>query len=184
MEKNHLRDAGRLSSLTFMIAGCLGYAIEDMQTYLDNHNLVMKGRDKHLFNQLKPLLKRVQFLLNDLEKEAFKVMATDEDPDNATLSYEDATHIYWYLFLLMVDRGGTDNLYDLRLMAFADMIAKYKSQLNLPIMNTARFMAFNQVDKAMREGKYPKEILKNLIHEDENKSETFEGKISEQHINY
>ena len=182
--KNHLRDAGRITSLTYMIAGCLGYAIEDMQKYMEDHKLVMKGRDKYMFNQLKPLLNRLKFLLNDLEKEAFKVMATDEDPDNATLAYEDATHIYWYLFLIMVDRGGTDKFYDLRLMAFCDMIQKYKSLLELPNMNMARFMAFNQVDKALRKGKYPKEILQNVILEDENKRETFEGKISEQHINY
>lgn len=182
--KNSLKNANRLTTLTYMMAGCLGYAIEDMQKYIEGNNLVMKGRDKHIFNQLKQALNRVKFLLNDLENEAFKVMASDDDPDEATLSYEDATHIYWYLFLLMVDRGGTDNIYDLRLMALCDLIAQYKSQLDLPNLPITRWVAFNQVNKALKEGKYSKETLKKLLEKDESISKTFGSKISGQEIDY
>lgn len=178
-----LTNANRITTLTYMLCGCLGYAIDNMEKYLQNYNLKLLGKDKYMFNQLKPALKRVQFLLNDLEKEAFKVMSTDEDPDEASLSYEDATHIYWYLFLLMVDRGGTDGIYDLRLMALCDLISQYKSQLQLPTLPLAEWTAFNQVEKALSEGKYSVETLKHILEKDESSSETFESKISRQNHN-
>lgn len=160
------RDANRYVTLTYMISGCLGYAIENMESLLKRSNLRLAGKDKYLFNQLKFALKRVQFLLQDLENESMKVMMEDKDGD-AVLSYEDTVHIYWYMFLLMIDRGGTDSKYDLRLKALCDMIEKYKSLLGMPGMALARFAAFNQVDKAIEEGKYSANDFKKLLeHED------------------
>lgn len=89
----------------------------------------------------------------------------DED---ARLAYEDATHIYWALFITLVDRGGTDNLCDLRFKALIDIIGKYESILHLPGLDIAYHCAFAQVSKAIQEGKYSKEDFKNLlkVHED------------------
>lgn len=167
------RDANRYVTLTYMISGCLGYAIENMEDLLQRSRLKLAGKDKYIFNQLKPAIKRVKFLLQDLENEAVKVMSEDKEED-AILSYEDAVHIYWYMFLLMVDRGGTDNKYDLRLKAFCDMIEKYKSLLHIPGMKLARFAAFNQVDKAIEEGRYSSNDFKNLL-EHEDRDQTNQG---------
>ena len=96
----------------------------------------------------------------------------DED---ARLAYEDATHIYWALFMTLVDRGGTDNLSDLRFKALIDIIGKYESILHLPGLDTAYHCAFAQVSKAIQEGKYSKEDFKNLLKVHENGTEETKG---------
>lgn len=70
-----------------MVAGCLGYSIENLLKYLDGVNLRLSGQEKMLLNRLKTQLSQVQTNLTTLEGLAFKVMATDED---GKLAYEDA----------------------------------------------------------------------------------------------
>lgn len=158
--QKEIDNASKLTALTYMIAGCLGYSIENLLKYLDGVNLRLSGQEKMLLNRLKTQLSQVQTNLTTLEGLAFKVMATDED---GKLAYEDATHIYWAAFLALLDRGGTDNLCDLRLMALVDKISIYKSLLNLPGMKLSYQMAFAQVTKAISKGEFSKEDFKNLL---------------------
>ena len=44
--------------------------------------------------------------------------------------------------MTLVDRGGTDNLCDLRFKALIDIIGKYESILHLPGLDTAYHCAF------------------------------------------
>lgn len=166
------QNASKLTALTYMIAGCLGYSIENLFKYLDATNLKVSGQEKMLFNRVKTQLHQLQTNLTTLEDMAFKVMATDED---GKLAYEDATHIYWALFMTLVDRGGTDNLCDLRFKALIDIIGKYESILHLPGLDTAYHCAFAQVSKAIQEGKYSKEDFKNLLKVHENGTEETKG---------
>ena len=166
------QNASKLTALTYMIAGCLGYSIENLFKYLDATNLKVSGQEKMLFNRAKTQLHQLQTNLTTLEDMAFKVMATDED---GKLAYEDATHIYWALFMTLVDRGGTDNLCDLRFKALIDIIGKYESILHLPGLDTAYHCAFAQVSKAIQEGKYSKEDFKNLLKVHENGTEETKG---------
>lgn len=174
------QNASKLTALTYMIAGCLGYSIENLFKYLDATNLKVSGQEKMLFNRVKTQLHQLQTNLTTLEDMAFKVMATDED---GKLAYEDATHIYWAAFLALLDRGGTDNLCDLRLMALVDKISIYKSLLNLPGMKLSYQMAFAQVTKAISKGEFSKEDFKNLLEVYEDGTEKlkvkFEGKLIE-----
>lgn len=157
--QKEIDNASKLTALTYMVAGCLGYSIENLFAYLDAANLKLSGQEKMLF-RLKTQLSQVQTNLSTLEGLAFKVMATDDD---GKLAYEDATHIYWAAFLALLDRGGTDNLCDLRLMALVDKLSVYKSLLNLPGMKLAYQMAFAQVSKAIGNGEFSKEDFKNLL---------------------
>ena len=166
------QNASKLTALTYMIAGCLGYSIENLFKYLDATNLKVSGQEKMLFNRVKTQLHQLQTNLTTLEDMAFKVMASDED---GKLAYEDATHIYWALFMTLVDRGGTDNLCDLRFKALIDIIGKYESILHLPGLDTAYHCAFAQVSKAIQEGKYSKEDFKNLLKVHENRTEETKG---------
>jgi hypothetical protein len=164
-------NANRLSSLTYMVAACLNFSIENLNRQLRLCNLQLVGRDKMLFNRIKTQIEQLQSNLNILEDLAFGVMK-DED---ARLAYEDATHIYWALFMTLVDRGGTDNLCDLRFKALIDIIGKYESILHLPGLDTAYHCAFAQVSKAIQEGKYSKEDFKNLLKVHENGTEETKG---------
>lgn len=178
--QKEIDNASKLTALTYMVAGCLGYSIENLLKYLDGVNLRLSGQEKMLLNRLKTQLSQVQTNLTTLEGLAFKVMATDED---GKLAYEDATHIYWAAFLALLDRGGTDNLCDLRLMALVDKISIYKSLLNLPGMKLSYQMAFAQVSKAIGNGEFSKEDFKNLLEVYEDGTEKlrvkFEGKVLE-----
>lgn len=164
-------NANRLSSLTYMIAACLNFSIENLNRQLRLCNLQLVGRDKMLFNRIKTQIEQLQSNLNILEDLAFGVMKDEE----ARLAYEDATHIYWALFMTLVDRGGTDNLCDLRFKALIDIIGKYESILHLPGLDTAYHCAFAQVSKAIQEGKYSKEDFKNLLKVHENGTEETKG---------
>ena len=164
-------NANRLSSLTYMVAACLNFSIENLNRQLRLCNLQLVGRDKMLFNRLKTQIEQLQSNLNILEDLAFGVMKDEE----ARLAYEDATHIYWALFMTLVDRGGTDNLCDLRFKALIDIIGKYESILHLPGLDTAYHCAFAQVSKAIQEGKYSKEDFKNLLKVHENGTEETKG---------
>lgn len=170
--QKEIDNASKLTALTYMVAGCLGYSIENLLKYLDVVNLRLSGQEKMLLNRLKTQLSQVQTNLTTLEGLAFKVMATDED---GKLAYEDATHIYWALFMTLVDRGGTDNLCDLRFKALIDIIGKYESILHLPGLDIAYHCAFAQVSKAIQEGKYSKEDFKNLLKVHENGTEETKG---------
>lgn len=178
--QKEIDNASKLTALTYMVAGCLGYSIENLLKYLDVVNLRLSGQEKMLLNRLKTQLSQVQTNLTTLEGLAFKVMATDED---GKLAYEDATHIYWAAFLALLDRGGTDNLCDLRLMALVDKVSIYKSLLNLPGMKLSYQMAFAQVTKAISKGEFSKEDFKNLLEVYEDGTEKlrvkFEGKLIE-----
>lgn len=164
-------NANRLSSLTYMVAACLNFSIENLNRQLRLCNLQLVGRDKMLFNRIKTQIEQLQSNLNILEDLAFGVMKDEE----ARLAYEDATHIYWALFMTLVDRGGTDNLCDLRFKALIDIIGKYESILHLPGLDTAYHCAFAQVSKAIQEGKYSKEDFKNLLKVHENRTEETKG---------
>lgn len=178
--QKEIDNASKLTALTYMVAGCLGYSIENLLKYLDGVNLRLSGQEKMLLNRLKTQLSQVQTNLTTLEGLAFKVMATDED---GKLAYEDATHIYWAAFLALLDRGGTDNLCDLRLMALVDKVSIYKSLLNLPGMKLSYQMAFAQVTKAISKGEFSKEDFKNLLEVYEDGTEKlkvkFEGRALE-----
>ena len=168
-----LKNANRLTSLTYMVAACLNFSIEELNHFLSKTNLELHGKDKQLFNYIKSQLNKLKFALKDLENLAFKGMGEDEE---AKLSYEDAIHIYWAAFITLIDRGGIDNLCDIRLMALVDKISRYESLLNFPDMATIYNMAFMQIRDAIESGKYSKEDFKSLL---KVKESIYESKIEE-----
>ena len=42
------QNASKLTALTYMIAGCLGYSIENLFKYLDATNLKVSGQEKNV----------------------------------------------------------------------------------------------------------------------------------------
>lgn len=74
--QKEIDNASKLTALTYMVAGCLGYSIENLLKYLDGVNLRLSGQEKMLLNRLKTQLSQVQTNLTTLEGLAFKVMAT------------------------------------------------------------------------------------------------------------
>lgn len=75
--QKEIDNASKLTALTYMVAGCLGYSIENLLKYLDVVNLRLSGQEKMLLNRLKTQLSQVQTNLTTLEGLAFKVMATN-----------------------------------------------------------------------------------------------------------
>lgn len=51
--QKEIDNASKLTALTYMVAGCLGYSIENLLKYLDGVNLRLSGQEKMLLNRLK-----------------------------------------------------------------------------------------------------------------------------------
>lgn len=47
------QNASKLTALTYMIAGCLGYSIENLFKYLDATNLKVSGQEKDVIQSSK-----------------------------------------------------------------------------------------------------------------------------------
>ena len=101
--QKEIDNASKLTALTYMVAGCLGYSIENLFKYLDVVNLRLSGQEKMLLNRLKTQLSQVQTNLTTLEGLAFKVMATDED---GKLAYEDGLYSVLLYSLLQRRQNG------------------------------------------------------------------------------
>lgn len=50
--QKEIDNASKLTALTYMVAGCLGYSIENLLKYLDVVNLRLSGQEKMLLNRL------------------------------------------------------------------------------------------------------------------------------------
>ncbi len=53
--QKEIDNASKLTALTYMVAGCLGYSIENLLKYLDVVNLRLSGQEKMLVEFLKAL---------------------------------------------------------------------------------------------------------------------------------
>lgn len=85
--EEEFKKASQLTALTYMVAGCLNYSIENLNKYLDAKNLHISGSEKMLFNRIKSQISQLQSNLYTLEGMAFKVMAKDEE---GKLAYQTA----------------------------------------------------------------------------------------------
>ena len=72
--EEEFKKASQLTALTYMVAGCLNYSIENLNKYLDAKNLHISGPEKMLFNRIKSQISQLQSNLYTLEGMAFKVI--------------------------------------------------------------------------------------------------------------
>ena len=166
-------DNGRkLSGVSYMVGGCLGYCMEKLVKQLDVVNVRLSGEEKMLVKGLKSELCEVESNVSSLEGLGFKVMGRDED---GKVGYEDGRDIYWGGFLGLVDRGGSDKLWELRLMGLVDKIRMYKCVVNLGGMKVCYEMGFGEVSKGIRKGEFSKEEFKKVLEVYEEGSEKSKG---------
>lgn len=51
--QKEIDNASKLTALTYMVAGCLGYSIENLFAYLDAANLKLSGQEKNVIQPIK-----------------------------------------------------------------------------------------------------------------------------------
>ena len=65
--------------------------------------------------------------------------------------FEDSIHMYFALFMAMIDRSGLDELSDKRLYNLYNKITQFKPLINFNFGYMKEEIAFNQVLKEIRE---------------------------------
>lgn len=131
------KDANRKVNLTYLIAGAYVQALEITNQAMDWSSLELVFRDKKLTKEIQQLSKRLMYLIDELQKGSVLCMEEDD-----TLVHEDTLHMFFALFMAIVDRAGIDEFSDLRLLNMYNIITSYKSNVKFNFMKLKEKIAF------------------------------------------
>ena len=124
-------DANRMVNISYLIAGAYAQSLEDMSLLLNWADLDLRYNDKFLINQLSKLTKQLLHLIDKLQMESVLTMGGEDQA-----IHEDTYHRFYAIFMAIIDRAGFDSLADLRLLSIYNNITRYKSLVNIPLMET------------------------------------------------
>lgn len=119
--------ANRQINLTYIIAGCLAHAFDDMQDYLRRSASELNHENKHCILEMIKLCSRYNYLYERLRR----ISVTNLD-DQLMFYHNDAIDKYYSLLITLVTRIGTDDKSDLRGYALMNEISKFPERLTFP----------------------------------------------------
>lgn len=137
-------DANRKVNLAYLTAGAYYQALEIANKAMDATGLELVYRDKKLVREIQQLSKRLMFLIDELQKGSVLCL-----PENESMVHEDTIHMFFALFMAIVDRSGLDKHCDLRMYNLYKVICSYKSLVGFNFFDTKETIAFNYVKDHM-----------------------------------
>lgn len=131
------KDANRKVNLTYLVAGSYVQALEMANKAMDWSSLELVARDRKITKEIRQLSKRLMYLIDELQRGSILRMENED-----TLVYEDTLHMFFALFMAIVDRAGIDEFSNLRLLNMYNIITSYKSNVKFNFMELKEKMAF------------------------------------------
>ena len=141
------KDANRKVNLTYLVAGAYVQSLEIANKAMDWSSLELVQRDKKLTKEIAQLSKRLMYLIDELQKGSVLCMGEED-----TIVHEDTLHMFFALFMAIVDRAGIDEFSDLRLLNMYNIITSYKSRVKFNFMEVKEKIAFEYLrDKIIKD---------------------------------
>lgn len=155
----------RRVNILYLLLSVVDLAIDDLDSQLKANKLELFRNDKVLLKNIistyKSLQNGIQKLVNNT---VYQSLTMTEDEKNL---YEDSSLKLYVIMMALIDRSGNDSYEDLRLYSLTKMILKYKSLLQMPKLNHQLLIAFQDVTKNIKSGKYSADEMKNLFEYEE-----------------
>ena len=139
-------EANRKLNLAYILAGAAAQAFEIAEKDLDWNDLHLIQSNKQLVNEIRRALRKLIWLMEELHKKSVLTMKLKESS-----LFEDSTHMYFALFMAMVDRSGLDELSNKRLYNLYNKITQFKPLINFSFSYMKEGVAFNHVLKEIKE---------------------------------
>lgn len=139
-------EANRKLNLAYILAGTAAQSFEIAEKALDWNDLQLIQSNKQLVNEVRRSLRKLIWLIEELHKKSVLTMELKESS-----LFEDSIHMYFALFMAMIDRSGLDELSDKRLYNLYNKITQFKPLINFNFGYMKEEIAFNHVLKEIRE---------------------------------
>ena len=132
----------RQINLTYIIAGCLSQAFDDMQEYLRRSASELNHENKHIILEMIKLCSRYNHFYERLRKVSVVNLS-----DKNMFYHNDAIDKYYSLFILLITRIGSDDDSDLRSYAIMKKLSQFVQRLNFPKEDFIHQVAWQNIEK-------------------------------------
>lgn len=140
------KDANRKVNLLYLIAGAYEQALELVDKALEVSKLDLVHRDKQLVKEINRCSKKLRYLINTLQDGSVLKLNNDDQ-----LVHEDTLHIFFALFMAIVDRAGTDEYSTYRLYHLYNQISKYPSRIKFDFLSQKENTAFEYLKNTIKD---------------------------------
>ena len=139
-------EANRKLNLAYILAGTAAQSFEIAEKALDWNDLRLIQSNKQLVNEIRRSLRKLIWLIEELHKKSVLTMELKESS-----LFEDSIHMYFALFMAMIDRSGLDELSNKRLYNLYNKVTQFKPLINFSFGYMKEGVAFNHVLKEIKE---------------------------------
>lgn len=141
--------ANRKLNLAYILAGAAAQGFELAEKAMDWASLDLVQSNKQIVKEINRTLNKLIWLVEELNR---KSVLTMNEVDSS--KFEDTLHIYFVLFMQIIDKAGLDELSLYRLYNIYHLLDKYKSLMNYPFKGIKEDMAFRWILEFAKDSKF------------------------------
>lgn len=140
--------ANRKLNLAYILAGAAAQGFEQAEKAMEWASLDLVQSNKQIVKEIKRTLNKLIWLVEELNR---KSVLTMDEIDSS--KFEDTLHIYFALFMQIIDKAGLDELSLYRLYNIYNLLDKYKGMMNYPFKGVKEDMAFRGILEVAKNSK-------------------------------